>query len=226
MNSLNNQDNTHLLPGEITSIEPQQRSKKRYSIFVDENYVIGISESVLLSHHLESGMKLTKSRYFEIRSAENRQYARDYFLHLLSRRDHTRRELERKAFTKQIDSHTIEILLDEFEEKGWIDHSTFTDNFIEDKFRINRWGPRKIISALAQKGIDLRHAEKRTNQHFESIELLDIFRNLVDKKAYKFKRISNQFKLRKKVFDYLARKGYYSKQIMAHIDRLTEDLQS
>ena len=226
MNTRNSDKNQgiDLLPGVITSITPQKKRKNRYSIFVDGEFLIGVSESVLLNHNLDKGRQLDKSEFQAIAAAEERQKAREYLLNLLSRRDHTRKELLQKAYKKQLDNQVVHNLLDEFEENGWIDHTSFTRSFIRDKFRINRWGPRKIISSLQQKGIDRNLAEKLTDEYFETIELLDIFQKLVDKKSYKFRKVENPLKRRKKVFDYLARKGYHTNQILQHIDLLMESV--
>lgn len=216
----------HLLPGKITSIDPQKKRRGRYSIFIDGEFLIGLSETVLTEFKLQTGHHLDRSKYRKIKRSEDQRVGRDFFLKLLGQRDHTRKELLQKAFNKRINRELSEKILDEFEEKGWIDHRAFARNFIQDKFRLNQWGPRKIAAALQQKGVDSSLAEELIQKYFESVELLEVFLNQVDKKSYKFKRETNTLRRRKKVFDYLYRKGYYSQQILKHMDRLMKTLES
>ncbi len=214
-----------ILPGLISAITPQKNRRQRYSVFVDDEFLVGVSESVLVEQNLHKGQKLTLEQFRNIQYAENYHFIRQYFLKLLGQRDHTRKELHQKARKKGIDDpSTLEIVLDELEDKDWIDHNSFAESFIRDKFRFNQWGPYKIGRALQQKGIERSMAHRLTDEYFEEVDLFKTFSNLVEKKRYKFNRETDTFRKRKKVFDYLRRKGYHTQQINTYIDRLMQEL--
>ncbi len=215
----------YLLPGTISAITPQKKRRRRYSIFVNDEFLLGISESVLVEYGLETGQTVTIEAFRDVNRAENYQSVRHYFLKLLGRRAHTRKELQRKARKKDFeDSAAVEMVLDELEEKGWIDHEAFAQSFIRDKYGLNQWGPLKIARALQQKGIDRTTAQRLTDKYFKTVDLFETFNKLVAKNSYKFNKESSLYKKRKKVFDYLRRKGYHTQQINTHIDRLMQSL--
>jgi regulatory protein len=208
----------------ISSITPQKKHRRRYSIFVDDDFLLGVSESVLVEYGLEIGQTVTIKAFRDINRSENYQAVRHYFLKLFGRRAHTRKELQRKSRKKDFEDTAVERVLDELEEKGWIDHDAFAQSFISDKYSLNQWGPLKIARALQQKGIDRTTAQRLTDQYFKSVDLFETFSKLVAKNSYKFNKESKQYKKRKKVFDYLHRKGYHTQQINTHIDRLMQSL--
>ena len=49
----------HTLPGVITAITTQKRNKERYSVFVDNEFLIGVAEETLLEHQLKKGTEIT-----------------------------------------------------------------------------------------------------------------------------------------------------------------------
>jgi regulatory protein len=215
------------IPGPITAIEPQKRRKDRFSVFVNNAFLIGLSGPVVQQFKLKKGVEMTPSLFTRLQQAEYQQTVKDYLLGLLARRDHARRELQRKARRKDYPDHLIQLYLDEFEKRSWIDETKFARSFALDKYRLNNWGPNKIRAALYQKGIsnsDIDQAIAHLEQE-ENVDSFDHFFHLVLKRKSRFLREEDPRKRRKKVFDYLARKGYRSDQIFPHLDQLLEAIE-
>ena len=76
---------------------------------------------------------------------------RAHALKLLARREHTRRELERKLAAEAEDPAAIEGVLDEFEARGWLSESRLTEQFIHA--RKTRFGARRIERELRDRGV-------------------------------------------------------------------------
>lgn len=72
-------------------------------------------------------------------------------LKLLARREHTRRELERKLAAGAQDHAEIETLLDEFEGRGWLSEARVTEQLIHARQR--RFGARRIERELRERGV-------------------------------------------------------------------------
>lgn len=208
------------LPGRITSITPQKKNKKRYSIFVDDEFLIGVADETLLEHNLRKGDEVTVQLFRKLQRAEGRHAVKSYLLGLLARRDHARRELYRKAKRKDHPGDMINDVLDELERKELINEEAFAGKFARDKSHLNNWGPSKIKAHLAKKGIAKDVREQIVAETFEEVDLQERFRTLVEKKRRRFLREEDAFKRKKKVFDYLQRKGYYPGSIYRHLDEL------
>lgn len=219
-------DHSDQLPATITSILPQKNNKERYSIFIEEGFLIGVSESTLLEHKLRKGVEVTPFLFKKLQQAEGRHAVKSYCMRLLGRRDYSRKELFDKAIKKEHPQEVVKSVLDELEEKEYINDRSFAEKFASDKSRLNNWGPTKIKSKLYQKGISKHIAEQSVEQAFDELDLKQVFFDLVNKKKRRFLREEDKLKRKKKVFDYLNRKGYRSESIFKYLDELMESLDS
>ncbi len=216
------EESSHNLPGVITSISVQKNNKERYSIFVDEEFLIGISESTLIELELAKGVEMTPLLFRKVQRHEGRFTVKSYLIKLLGRRDHARKELLTKALKKGHTKEVVVSVLDELQQKGYIDEESFARKFAADKSSLNRWGPSKIKAHLIKKGIDRQIIDKSIEETFRDFELKETFLNLVLKKKRRFLREEDLIKRKKKIFDHLVRKGYKPNSVFKHMDELME----
>ncbi|MDZ7715907.1 MAG: RecX family transcriptional regulator [Balneolaceae bacterium] len=212
----------HILPAKISSISVQKKNKERYSLFADDKFLIGVSESTLIDLDLRKGVLVTPSLFRKIQKAEGRFAVKSYMMKLLARRDHARRELYNKAIKKDYPKETITSVIDELEEMGYIDEKAFAQKYAADKSHLNQWGPTKIRAHLYKKGIKESYIDEGIRKTFEDIDLREMFFNLVLKRKRRFLREEDSYKRKKKVFNYLNQKGFKSNSIFKHLDELME----
>lgn len=212
------------LPAKITSISVQKKNKERYSIYVEEGFLVGVSETTLLDLALTKGLEITPALFRKIQRHEGRYAVKAYLMKLLARRDHARRELLTKALRKDHPKEVILKVLDELEEKGYINEESFAEKFVADKFNLNKWGPSKIQAHLYKKGISKTVIEKTLNGYFNDLDLRETYLNLVLKRKRRFLKEEDLFKRKKKIFDYLNRKGFKPNSIFKHVDELMEKI--
>jgi regulatory protein len=79
-------------------------------------------------------------------------------LDLLARREHSRRELERKLRARGFDEELIAPTLDALEESGALASARFTASFIRARAAKGQ-GPARIRAELAERGIDRNQAD-------------------------------------------------------------------
>lgn len=213
------QEVAQLLPAPISEISVQKKNSFRYSIFINEQFLIGMSDSTLTSFNLSKGVLLTPSLLEQILSKENKWAVKEYMLRLLGRRDHARNELRDKARRKDYPPECIEEILNELTEKKYINNLEFAKKFVRDKFEFNKWGTNKIRSELFRKGI----SEKEINAALMEIsptERADVIKQLLLKNKSKFERVNNPQKKKKKIFDFLLRKGFHPFEILSQIENI------
>ena len=84
-------------------------------------------------------------------------------LDLLSRRGHSRHELERKLLSRSFDVDVITETLDWLEKQGWLNDKQFCADYLQQR-SAKGVGPLKLASELIRKGIDrslIKHSIKQ-----------------------------------------------------------------
>lgn len=102
----------------------------------------------------------------------------------------------------------------------FLNEERFSRSFARGKFRIKNWGKQRIIRELKIKNIssyNIKTALKEIDDelYIKTIEKIAASKNNTIKE-------SNLFKKKKKIYDYLYRKGYESSLIQETIQKLLE----
>ena len=135
--------------------------------------------------------------------------ALDSAFRILSRRDHTRKELAVKLRQKGFDSIAIERALSRCRELGYLDDAK-TAAIIAGHLAESGYGPLRVRQTLGQKGIDdvtIEHALARCGD--EEAQVLSA-RCLLEKKASRLNREGDPWKRRQKAYRFLAGRGFAS----------------
>ncbi|MFV1883696.1 MAG: regulatory protein RecX [Balneola sp.] len=212
-----------LLPSSISGIKVQRRNTTRFSIYIEDRFLIGVSDSTLTRFNLRKGVSINFKVLDDILKEEDTWAIKEYCIRLLGKRDHARNELKDKARKKGYPSDIIENVLDELVEKGYINNTSFAVKFARDKFEFNKWGSNKIRAELFKKGV----SEKDINTALAGLDeanQIEAIEELVEKNKRKFLR-SEPAKRKKKIFDFLLRKGYSVSLITKQINYLLRSIE-
>lgn len=212
------------LPAPITSITPQKNNKSRYSIFVDDEFLLGVADSTLLKHQLEKKMQITPALFKQLQRDEGYNEVKNYMLKRLGDREHGREELRRKAERKDYATDVVEDVLYELQEKNYINDERFAQKYAKDKSRLKKWGPNKIKAHLRKKGISRTVADKAAEQIHQATDTEKRLLELTQKREKRFLREDNELKRKQKVVNYLLQKGYRPESIYKHIDKIVMSL--
>ena len=218
-------EKTPKLPARISKIVVQTRNKSRFSLYNEEKFIIGVSDQTIVHFKLKIGTQIDHELYQKLIESEKNWKVREYLLTLLSRRDHASYELKLKALKKGYETTHIDDSINSLEQKGYIDNDKFARKFTHDKFEFNKWGPEKIKAELLKKRIDIGSI----NLALESVKTESKIGGALSHLALKRKaRILREppEKRKKKLFDFLIRKGYDYSDISKEIDRLLKHIES
>ena len=208
-------------PITIARIEVQKKNQTRYSLFSDEEFVLGVSDAALAKLNIGKGTVLTSALYEQIIKEESLWKTREYLIRLLSRRDHASFELKQKASKKEFDPDVVQQIIEELEQKGYINNKSFALKYVHDKLEFNKWGSNRIRAELVRKQIPKDYIEYAINEHFDNEKISDLLRALTLKKKTQLLRTSPE-KRKKKLFDFLLRKGYDTNILIKEIDALSK----
>lgn len=148
---------------------------------------------------------------------------RDEFLLKLSRREHSVHELRTHAKRKGYEAADIETLLQEFTERGWVSDERFAETLTRHKLTISNWAPGRIVQHLRARGVAAslaQHVVKRTAPADLGAAIEDALR----KKVPIYAKELDFRKRKKKVVDYLLRRGYPPDVVFDSADALMKRL--
>lgn len=117
------------------------------------------------------------------------------------------------------DADIIESVLEEFQERRWLSDERFAEAFTRNKLTVSRWAPGKIVQGLRAKGVDSGLAE-RTVRSLAPSDPDEAIEAEVVKKRRHFLRIPDERQRKKKIVEYLLRKGYDPEPVFRSADRL------
>lgn len=224
----------------ISKIERQKKDKQRYSLFVEDQFLLGIDEAVLIHFGMHKGQEISEEMLAEIREAEYHQKVYSKAIHYLSFGLRTIKEMrdylakvpalnaeelqsesgkENAGEAAKIDDSLISQIIERLLKQNYLDDLIYGQSYVRTSALINRKGPSTIQQELIKKGLTEQEIlqaleEYPVDQQIENIQQLSE-KYIRTKKNIPFKMLKN------KLFEHLLVKGYDSdliKQEMTQLD--------
>ena len=218
-------ENTPQLPARISKIVVQKKNKSRFSLYDKDRFIVGVSDHTIAHFKLKVGTQIDPGLYQKLIESEGEWKVKEYLLSLLSRRDHSSFELKLRGLKKGYDKTHLETCISNLEEKGYINNSAFAKKYAHDKFEFNKWGPEKIKVELLKKRVDIDSINYALKSIKKETKISAALLQLVLKKRTRILREPPE-KRKKKLFDFLIRKGYDYSDISKEIDRLLKHIET
>ncbi|MBH10328.1 MAG: hypothetical protein CMG74_08270 [Candidatus Marinimicrobia bacterium] len=190
----------------IISICQQKRKKNRYTIKLNNGIVFGISEDVFILKNLKVGKKFSESELDEIQNKEELFRIKNKAIRLLSYRMRSKNELFQRLKQNKYNSKKIAIVIDELEKKNYLNDKEFATLFIRDRIKNKKLGPYAIRNAIGKHNISPKVVEEIMFTVYDEFPQESLIVSIIEKRT-KLKKEKNTFE-RKKLIDYLQRKGY------------------
>jgi regulatory protein len=206
--------------GTITRIEGQQRNKKRYNVYVNEEYAFSVHEDVLISCRLLKGKEIDVNEVQLILEEDDKKKAERIGLHYLSYRPRTAKEIELHLNSKDFSSEVIHSLIDNWIEIGYIDDRKFAQQWVEERIRLKKKGRLLLREELKQKGI----SKLLVDEVMSNVDQEEEFRSCLElaQKKKKTIRDEEERKAKQKLFFYLQRRGYPFELIQSVLLKMEE----
>lgn len=144
---------------QITAITPQRR-KGRFSIFVDNEFVVGVGEKVVADLGLRVGKPIDAGELSRIVREEEVRRATENGLRLLELRPRSQREFEQQFRQKGYEPEVITEAIAVLARWGFVDDTQFAEQWVQSRSRARPAGARKLRAELAQKGVAKEKIEK------------------------------------------------------------------
>lgn len=141
-------------------------------------------------------------------SDEQEYKARSVALRLLARREHSRQELVLKLRQRKLDDSVISLVLDDYENEGWLDDNRFADVYSRQRIDLG-YGPLKVLAELQQRGIH------NTPPCLDELAEADWIRNalLLREKRFGLSDLSDDWDERLRQARFFTRRGFTANQV-------------
>jgi regulatory protein len=206
----------------ITKITEQKRSPNRRNIFLDGKFAFGCNINVVARFRLREGMKLSDEQVREIRLGEVKQECFDAAMGFLSRRLHSRSELQRKLARKEWGADVIEAVLEDLTRLGYLDDKRFAKTKALSAAQHKHHGRRRAMVELMKAGVEKETARRAVEDVYEPHDSLAVARTLAQKKAPQLRRL-DPLVARRRLAGMLARRGFEYDVVRPVIDEVLGD---
>lgn len=186
----------------ITKIEPQKHKKKRYSIFIDNEFFAGMDEQILFKFGLKEDMEIDAEELNNVLVSEERRKVKEKALRLISYQARSKTELIEKLKRKEYKIEYINEIIAELEKLGLINDLEFAKLWIEG--HKNSYGNFKLKAGLFAKRIPEEIIDQAMSE--TNISEIDAAKYI----AEKWKRVHSKLpkkEANQRLMGFLARRG-------------------
>jgi regulatory protein len=137
----------------ITALQPQANNQDRINLFVDDQFLLGVSALIVLQMGLRVGQELSPEQLEQLRQEEALQQATNRALNFLSFRPRSREEMRRYLRKKETPPELIDTVMQRLDDLNLINDQSFTEFWIESRERSNPKGAQALKNELRSKGV-------------------------------------------------------------------------
>jgi len=200
----------------ITRIERQKKNPRRVNIFCDDEFTVGVHEDVLLKAGLRKGDTLDEHRLHELELHEEENLARERSFRFIGYRQRSEKEIRTKLLQNEFLPSIIDSTIIYLKNLGYVDDRAFAEAYVHDTLMKKPSGKRLLRRQLRLKGIavDIIDDVLQKIGNEEELSLAreaarkHVKRSGTSRKPSIHRNAGERLKQRKRLADYLARRGF------------------
>lgn len=190
----------------IMKLTYQKGKADKIHISIDGEYAFTVDEMYFSSFYLKNGQDISPEDFAKLKEAVSIRRAYNCAVGLLSRRDHSEKELLGKLREKGFSDGATEAL-EKLKNSGYVDDERFCRFYAGELIRMKDYGKRRIEQELYRKGVSREIVSAVLEEFdFDSAALADII-----KRKY-LSKMSDE-KGKRRAIDALMRRGYSYSEI-------------
>lgn len=189
----------------VTAITQQKKDQTRYNVFIDGEYAFALPMQDILYFKLKEGREVPEETVEYIQNSLIYIKAQDTALHYIGYKMRTVKEIRMKLEEKEFSEDVIERVIEFLEKYGYADDREYCRKYIREKLRMKPKSGYALKIELKQRGISSRVIDE-VMAETEVDEEGDAFRWLERKSRGIWPPQDD--KQKKKLYDFLLRKGY------------------
>lgn len=135
--------------------------------------------------------------------------------------DRCHKEVEKKMRDYELIPEAREMILLSLMQNNFLNEERFAKSFARGKFRIKKWGKQRIIRELKFKDISAYNIKTALKEIDEQAYLNTIYR-ITEKRSTTISE-TNNYKKKKKLIDFLMRKGFENELIFKTVNDVLDE---
>ncbi len=197
----------------ITAIEVQKRSPNRVNIHLDGEFAFGLAR--IVAAWLRVGQELSEEKIQQLQLEESRERAYQQAMLLLSYRARSESEIRKNLRKHEIPEPVIEQTLERLRQDGLANDHQFARSWVENRSAFRPRSRRLMAMELRQKGLSNETVASAT----ADVDDEALAYQAAEKRVSRLRDLEwNEF--RKKMSDYLARRGFSYSVIAPVVTRI------
>ena len=191
----------------VTGLEPIKKTK--WKVYIDEQFAFVLYKGEIARYEIQEGVEISEEMVDRIKTEVLTKRAKRRALYLLSRMERTREQLRRRLEQDFYPEDVAESAIRYVEAFGYIGDADYARRYISSRQSTKSAWEMKM--ALLQKGIAKEEVERALKECAPEQKESDTIRRILEKKRFFAETASDAEK--KKMQDYLLRKGFHYEEI-------------
>ncbi len=212
-----------LCAGAITRVTQQKRDPERVSVFINDEYAFGLTLDLAAREGLKKGMPLSTEAQQALLDDEKGHRARAVALNYVGNQARTLEEVRRKLREKSYGADITDEAIQRLTDYGYLDDEAYAKAYVESRFSGSGHGPRRLRVDLIKRGVDRAIVERVVSEAFEDDELREAALQQGRKRWAALEHETDLRKRKKKVIDFLVRRGFDYGLAHQILDTLVEE---
>lgn len=188
-------------------------------VHIDGEYLLTVDAAYWLSCGYVSGDEIDERELAAFKDAAGSRRAFNAGAQLISRREHSSKELYNKLLKNYPPEFAAEAVA-KLQEIGMLNDERFAEMYANELFEKKGYGKKRILFELNTKGIDRTLAENAVEELFCEEDNIQRIVDIVRKKYY---NIENDEKQRRRAAAYLMRAGYSGSEIHRALNEISDN---
>lgn len=209
------------MEGTITRIELCKNNKNRVNVYINEEFAFACSADLVYYHSIEKGKRIDPKLLKDVIEEDNYIKGKNQALKILEKSYKSEKEILDKLIIKGYSLKTVERIIKFLKEYDFINDEKLAERYIEEKRSSN--GKNKIKYALMKKGIREEIINQKLNCIEENLEEDGALKLARKKYNSLIKSEDNSVIIKKKLSEYLFRRGYNWEDIKKILKGIVKD---
>ena len=197
----------------ITAIEVQKRSPNRVNIHMDGEFAFGLAR--IVAAWLRVGQELSDEKIADLQAEDARERAFQQAMLFLSYRARSESEIRQNLRKHEISESVIEQTLERLRQDGLANDGQFARAWVENRSAFRPRSRRMMAMELRQKGL----SDEAISSAVEDLDDEALAYEAAQKKVARYKNLE-WHEFRKKLSDFLARRGFSYSVVAPVVTRL------
>ena len=202
----------------VTALKAQPRNPNRVNVYLDGEFAFGLAKIEAI--RLRLGQDLDEAAVARIRQADDEAQAYERALKLLSTRPRSEAEVRRKLREHKVVEATIEAVMAHLRRAGLVDDNAFANYWVENRATFRPRSQRLLKAELKLKGVTGEALDQAVAGTDDAVAAYA----LAEKRCRAAKLAVLPYpEFRRKLGDYLARRGFDFDVIEPILERLWKE---